>query len=78
MRFYKVRVRRWFTEDEMPRKKKASGKVFRDEICLVQALSIDEAQIIGFEAALGRKFFGVPQSQCQVMETATIEMPYFI
>lgn len=75
MKLYEVRSRRYFTEDEVPRKGK--GKVWQDAVCIVEASSLDEAQHLGFEAALGTKFFGVPESHCQCMEVASIALPFF-
>jgi hypothetical protein len=67
-RLWKVRVRHYTKKGE------DKGR-FNDAVVLVEADGSDDAYIVGFEAVMGRQFFGRDPKRCETMEAATVTLP---
>ena len=75
MKLYKVKVRRYYP----PEGKKAIGKgAWNDAEVLIEAESIDIARTEGFDALLGKEFFGANPEHCEIVSAARVGLPYFL
>lgn len=72
MRLWEVRVRHWHPA--------ANGKlkdgVWCDARTLIEAPDTATAHVEGFEHLMATKFFGAREDECEVMEVASVTLPY--
>ncbi len=67
MKLYKVKARYWPHKD--------TNRGYHDAAVLIEAMDLDNARVVGFEAIMGGKFFGFDPKRVEVKEVASVALP---
>ena len=78
MRLYRVRVRRYFPHFPTTKRKAKKDQHWVDASVVIEAEDLEHAEREGFDTILGARFFGADPKLCEVMETATVTLPYYL